>query len=246
MKFKLITITLLTILLTGCPIEGDNGNKGSAGINCWDLNSNRVNDQNEDINHDGSWDALDCTSNTSAAQSPEADLNHQHICEALANLGQYPEGCPSITHTVPAGTLTNIGSPQFFDDGMEGYTSCNNSPNNGLLSIKARDFVNPDGDTVKQAWFELEGGYIAKRELMPFASAVSGECQTRCQLDSNCVASLATRKTSESSECNVFYHSDTVSKYERICGIDSPGLFSAGETCLVSLGTNAIWASKCP
>ena len=44
-------------------ISGTNGNDGSdglAGINCWDLNSNRVNDPEEDVNEDGNFDAKDC------------------------------------------------------------------------------------------------------------------------------------------------------------------------------------------
>ena len=37
-----------------------NGEVGVAGINCWDLNGNRINDSNEDINKDGAFNAFDC------------------------------------------------------------------------------------------------------------------------------------------------------------------------------------------
>lgn len=41
-------------------IQGPAGLAGLDGINCWDLNSNRVNDIEEDINKDGYYDAYDC------------------------------------------------------------------------------------------------------------------------------------------------------------------------------------------
>ena len=41
-------------------LKGTNGVNGANGINCWDLNGNRVNDPTEDVNHDGFWNALDC------------------------------------------------------------------------------------------------------------------------------------------------------------------------------------------
>lgn len=251
-KYKYIVILALATLLSGCPLEGDKGSAGPAGatglagINCWDLNGDRVNDQSEDVNLDGRWNAADCAGRSSnAAQSAEADLNHQHICEALANLGQYPEGCPSNTHTVPTGTLTKMTGTTFFDDGMDGYTSCNNAPNNGLLSIKARDNVNADGDPVQQGWYELEGGYIASQTIMPLLDAVQGVCQSSCQSDPNCIASLAIKNSTEASECSIFYHSDTVSKFERLCGITIPGT-TARDFCVTGLDSNAIWASKCP
>jgi len=36
------------------------GPAGTNGVHCWDLNGNGVNDPAEDINSDGSWNALDC------------------------------------------------------------------------------------------------------------------------------------------------------------------------------------------
>ena len=49
--------------------KGDKGDKGDtgatgatglAGINCWDLNGNRINDSSEDVNKDGVFDTKDC------------------------------------------------------------------------------------------------------------------------------------------------------------------------------------------
>ena len=39
---------------------GPTGPTGADGIACWDLNSNGVGDTGEDVNGDGSFDALDC------------------------------------------------------------------------------------------------------------------------------------------------------------------------------------------
>ncbi|GEM_PF-1057357 len=40
--------------------KGEPGAPGEAGINCWDLNGNGVNDPEEDTNGDGEFNALDC------------------------------------------------------------------------------------------------------------------------------------------------------------------------------------------
>lgn len=243
--YKVFFIALLSVALMGCPLDGDKGKSGSAGISCWDLNGNSVNDASEDVNYDGAWDALDCAgggSQTTTAQSPEAQLNHQHFCEAFANLGQYPDGCPSNSHSVPAGTLTKMYQDvnnQLFDDGSDGFTTCNNSPNNGLLSIVKRSGTD-------QAWFELEGGYIARTTVYSRSGEITNElCFADCNSDANCIASLAQYKSSESSECLVFYHSDTVSKFEKICGVDSLA-GNARDLCTAGMGNTARWSAKCP
>ena len=41
---------------------GTIGTTGLSGINCWDLNGNRINDSNEDINMDGLFNTYDCNS----------------------------------------------------------------------------------------------------------------------------------------------------------------------------------------
>lgn len=247
---KLFVVLTLSALLTGCPIDdGDNGATGLAGINCWDLNGNRTNDIDEDINKDGLWDANDCSATASSSQNQTVELNHQHMCEAFASLTPplHPVGCPSLSHTVPTGTLTDMTRNTFFDDGTGNrLQSCGDSPSNGLLSISLRDFVNSDGDTVKQGWYELEGGYIVSDGVITRnAGILDNQCTEDCKADSNCIASVAAYKTSESFSCRLFYHSDTAGKYERACGIDVPG-FTAEEQCKLTLGGNTRWAVMCP
>lgn len=240
--FRLLITVVLALLLTGCPTEGDNG---SSGINCWDLNGNRLNDDDEDKNNDGLWDASDCTiviNEGRLLQSSEVEFNHQHICEALANLGQYPEGCPSPTHNVPTGTLTRITPAQLFDDGNGGFDTCNPS-NSGLLSIESRPDLDKPGQSL--GWFVLEGGYIAKTLTMPYSDAVNGVCRNECDGDSKCVAALAL-KSGSSAECKIFYHSDTVSAYERICGLSGVPGYTPAELCVVSLRGQSLWDAKCP
>lgn len=63
-------IVILTLCLASCSTEdgldgvkgdpGTIGETGATGINCWDTNSNGANDDNEDINQDGEFNALDC------------------------------------------------------------------------------------------------------------------------------------------------------------------------------------------
>ena len=43
------------------------GTPGVDGLNCWDTNGNGVQDPTEDINNDGSWDALDCKGDSGVA-----------------------------------------------------------------------------------------------------------------------------------------------------------------------------------
>lgn len=47
-------------------IQGIQGSNGANGLNCWDINSNGVNDINEDVNVDGLYNYLDCA----GAQGP--------------------------------------------------------------------------------------------------------------------------------------------------------------------------------
>lgn len=248
-NLKLLMPLALTMLLTGCPIDGDNGPDGTtglSGINCWDLNGNRTNDDDEDKNNDGLWDAHDCTiviNDGRLLQSSEVEFNHQHICEALANLGEYPTSCPSSTHTVPTGTLTRIIPSELFDDGNGGFSSCNPS-NSGLLSIELRPDLDKPGK--KNGWFVLEGGYIAKTLQMAYTDVVINKsCRNECSGDVNCIASLALEAGTRA-ECKIFYHSDSVSAYERICGVSGVPGYTPAEQCTDSLGGQALWDTKCP
>ncbi len=194
----------------------------------------------EDINSDGAWDVKDCSATQQFTQSQEATLNHQHFCEAFATLGQYPEGCPSNTHTVPAGTLQKIGPADFYDDGSDGYESCSNDPSNGLLSIAYNS-------TLDQSYFELKGGYIASQSTMAQEDVILNDaCFDACDNDAKCIASFATKITPEAFTCSVFYHSDTVSGFSSLCGVSGfPGT-TPSELCLLSLSVNQVWSAKCP
>ncbi len=49
--------------------NGQNGSNGQNGFNCWDLDSDGVNDASEDVNNDGIWNVADCR----GAQGPEGN-----------------------------------------------------------------------------------------------------------------------------------------------------------------------------
>lgn len=247
---KIVSVLALSILLAGCPLEGDSGAvgiqgptgeqglAGTAGINCWDLNQNSINDINEDINLDGQYSVDDCRPAAEVSQSQGVELNHQHICEALANLGQHPEGCPSNIHNTPTGTLTQMRTTTFFDDGSGGKSSCNNAPYNGLLSVKTR------GD---KAYWVLSGGFVADSEVFSITDVNNGACVTLCQNDTKCIASFAISQSRNAYACNIFYHSDTSGDWERICAVDIPGVFSAADACVEgSAGSDQLWHSLCP
>jgi len=270
MTFKFIPVIMFSLLLGACDADdgkagvtgaagatgeqgpqglaGAVGETGAAGINCWDSNTNNINDVGEDINGDGVWNTLDCRTTITDTQSPEVVFNHQHMCEAFANLMQYPEGCPSASHSVPTGTITQIFPAQLFDDGTGtgGYTSCTATPGDGLLTINMRDVVNSEGNDEKHAYYELEGAYIAADIIMSKNAVIlDGACKARCENDSKCIGSNAIQKTSEAMSCRIFYHSDSVSKYERLCAI-APSAALAGEICQLGLGNANRWTAKCP
>lgn len=233
----LLTLPIL-MLLSGCPIE-ENGN---AGINCWDSNMNHINDSNEDLNGDGKYDTQDCISrlNTST-QNNDAVFNHHHFCEAFAALGQYPDGCPSPTHSTPTGTLTKITTGVLFDDSNNGYTSCNYAPSNGLLSLEYRPATG-------LAYWVLKGGFTANSVVLSREDViVNNSCVNLCSNDSKCVASFARTHTNNSFDCFTMYHSDTISDFESICALDEAGHpGTAAQDCLSGLGINSRWYSICP
>lgn len=246
-KQQLTKILVLSVFLAGCPLDGDKGLAGADGvdgidgidgldgINCWDVNSNMVNDPEEDTNRDGRWDALDCSIKLQSAQNLDVELNHQHICEAFANLGQYPQGCPSDTHTKPAGTLRQI---EFLLDSGAGYAvSCDHEPNNGLLSAIPKNGA--------YSW-SLEGGFIASVTTVSALDELENNaCFEICNADSECIASWAVYSSdpgATSFECHIFHHSDTVGNWERSCAADlSDCAARAG-----ALEASQRWSTICP
>ena len=237
---KSIFMICLAMILSGCPLEGDDGSRGlqgpegpqgvqgEAGINCWDTNEDGVDDPSEDINGDGVWGVADCRFSDAGAQHPDAQYNFQHFCEAFANLGQYPQGCPSSTHSTPTGTLTAMIPGQF--DGS--YQTCSD------LSIETEG---------NNAFWSLEGGFVASSEVLQIADR--DNCRTQCEGDSRCVASeWHLRAGVGAGDCQLYYHSDSLSiAYKRQCGIDVPSLgLTAADACLLALGSDTVWNAICP
>lgn len=231
---KHITVIVFTILLTGCPLDGDNGSRGpqgeqgQAGINCWDLNEDGVDDPNEDRNKDGIWNVLDCQSSNAGEQHPDAQYNFQSFCEAFANLGQYPQGCPSDSHVTPTGTLTAMIPSQF--DGS--YLTCSD------LSITVENNV---------AFWTLDNGFVASSEVLSIAD--NDQCRSSCASDPNCVASeWHLRSGVGAGDCQLYYHSDSLSQpYKRQCGIDVPSAnLSSADACFLALGSDTVWHAQCP
>lgn len=66
MKKYLSILILVIVLLTSCE-KGDEGPIGPAGINCWDVNLNGLNDVFEDTNNDGVFTAEDCQGQTGSS-----------------------------------------------------------------------------------------------------------------------------------------------------------------------------------
>lgn len=237
---KIVSVLALTILLTGCPLEGDDGAvgiqgptgeqglAGTAGINCWDLNEDGIDDPNEDINQDGIWGVEDCGISSVGEQHPDAQYNFQHFCEAFANLGQYPQGCPSDTHVTPSGVLTAMIPAQF--DGS--YNTCSD------LSVSIDN---------EFAYWSLDNGFIASSQVLDISERE--QCKAACESDSRCVASeWQLRAGTGAGDCQIYYHSDSLTKpYKRLCGVDiaSSGI-SAPEVCLTSLASDTVWHAKCP
>ncbi|WP_431121662.1 hypothetical protein [Flagellimonas flava] len=63
-RICLLFYTAITILLFSCysddGVIGPPGEQGENGYHCWDLNMNGINDPEEDVNGDGTWNSLDC------------------------------------------------------------------------------------------------------------------------------------------------------------------------------------------
>ena len=237
-KLKLLFGLIVCLILSGCPIDGDTGTLGRAGINCWDVNKNHINDDNEDINKDGEWDTKDCTSQQLSTQNPDVELNHQHFCEAFAALAQYPVGCPSDTHSTPTGTFKRVRGMYPGADGTYSV-SCNDEPNNGLLSLVPKN---------GQYYWSLEGGYIASKTTMDITeefSTTDGACFDLCAADAKCIASWAHSELAPdvtSYTCHLFYHSDTVADWEHVCGPDQANCAAAAG----ALSVDQRWGTICP
>ncbi len=257
MKISYSIISFLLVLtLSGCFLDGDSGkdgtdgmdgidgidgqdgldgSDGADGIHCWDLNENGENDADEDLNQDGAWNVLDCSPTESAAQNTDVTLNHEHICAAFANLGQYPTGCPSENHAKPQGELQQILF--LIDDGEGGAVSCAPPPNNGILSVQPKNGA---------YYWTLEGGYIAHITTVAAIDELNDDvCFNSCLADTECVASWALSASNprvQAYTCHHFYHSDTISQWQHRCAEDiSDCAARAG-----ALEFSQRWSAICP
>ena len=227
-----VVFVLPYFLLAGCPIDGDAGKQGVAGVNCWDVNQDGVNDSNEDTNGDGRWNVNDCVSISQVVpQNSQAEYSFQHFCEAFAALGQYPQGCPTVTHSTPVGTLTLMSEGQFDSSGE----TCSD------LSVVTVD---------DKAYWSLNNAFIAETQII--STLEIENCPDICDSDSRCIASYwQLINNTQGGVCYKFYHSDGITKpYQHICGIDIPdpgGLtIAAAEACLYSIGITSRWDAICP
>lgn len=68
--------------------EGPRGPAGANGLACWDLNGDGIQDREEDVNHDGVLDALDCQGQGGTLALPYAGANAtDDTAFAVGNLG---------------------------------------------------------------------------------------------------------------------------------------------------------------
>ncbi|MFM2598239.1 hypothetical protein [Vibrio fortis] len=173
------------------------------------------------------FSADDCqlsTPTVSVDQHPEANFNFKSFCDAFANLGQYPDGCPSATPSLPTGSLVRLLRDNFTD--VDNEPSQIESTQSDLVSIRV------DGN---YAYWSFKNSYVIKQ--FDFSATAGDECETACEGDSLCVAAYAYKFGSGNSfECSTFHYSDTLTTpWEGFCGADSNGLTAAG-SCEGSIG----------
>lgn len=86
--------------------QGDTGNTGLAGFNCWDLDGDRVNDSNEDINMDGQFNSADCQG---AANIPTIE----QVINSWSSLSD------EQNYSTASGDMTRmVKIPRFIHDGV--------------------------------------------------------------------------------------------------------------------------------
>jgi len=88
--------------------EGPRGPAGANGLACWDLNGDGVQDREEDVNHDGVLDALDCQGQRGTLTLPYAGSNTtDDTAFSIGNLGL---GGAAAFSTINAGnTQATVG-----------------------------------------------------------------------------------------------------------------------------------------
>ena len=115
--------------------QGDPGLDGADGLACWDLNGDGVQDPEEDLNTDGSWDTLDC-------QGPEGPQGEQGDPGLTGPRG--PEGPPGPAQAHPYTPYPGDLEIFFKIQGVNGSSQDSNHPDwSDALGYRFRAVMNP-------------------------------------------------------------------------------------------------------
>lgn len=117
---------------------GQQGDPGVEGINCWDLNINRIEDAAEDTNNDGVWDAEDCkgVDGPQGAQGNPGNAGPQGPQGETGDVGVSAVPFERIFHTTLSSNTTgavsviSLNRPQTATVFVEYLSSSNPADNN--------------------------------------------------------------------------------------------------------------------
>jgi len=100
-------------------INGMDGLDGLNGISCWDLNGDGINDQVEDSNGDGSWNALDCQGGGVASSVPAIWSGY---CSQNGNSGEFWQAyCTDTVEFNTAGNHLSVAADGTFNVQVAGF-----------------------------------------------------------------------------------------------------------------------------
>ena len=129
-----------------------NGEVGESGINCWDLNGNRINDPNEDINMDRSFNTYDCN-------SPQVKLLEEVIVDWINDSSDQ-------NFATTSGDMTRmIKIPYFIHDGTI-Y---------GGFWIDKYEVSRSDASSTAEGTSSMP---VSKRNAVPWANVTLAEAKT--------------------------------------------------------------------
>ena len=132
--------------------NGVTGETGLAGINCWDLNGNRIDDSNEDINMDGLFNTYDCN-------SPQIKLLEEIIVDWVNDSADQ-------NFTTVSGDMTRmIKIPYFIHDGII-Y---------GGFWIDKYEASRADASSIAEGTSSIP---ISKRNVIPWTNVTLAEAKT--------------------------------------------------------------------
>ena len=246
---KSIPVVLISFMLAGCPLEGDDGATGATGpsatldsveleaavsaipgINCWDLNADGIANFEEDRDHSGTVDVNDChVDEGSVRQNPDALYDQEKMCKVLhaLSLGSATGDAAAVEvamndlgcHSLPVAEQSKILTKIVFDDFVN-----NTYPD--LFAIQRATVGRPGYDyVIKQAYINR----IFTRPLTEVA-VLRSECKEACSLDKECIAAAHVElrslgaSSSSPNHCYNFHHSDQLdTNWVHICGYSIEG-----------------------